>query len=58
MFSTKERAPFYICLEIFRPEEEDEKDLIAKHIDLAKEMKLDKAYFWSYDVKLSQAQTV
>lgn len=24
VFSTKERSPFYICLEIFRPEEEME----------------------------------
>lgn len=27
VFSTKERAPYYICLEIYRPEEEEEKNL-------------------------------
>jgi phosphatidylinositol 4-kinase len=26
VFSTKERSPFYICLEIFRPEDEKEEE--------------------------------
>jgi phosphatidylinositol 4-kinase len=30
VFSTKQRAPFYICLEIFRPEEEKPVNLFAK----------------------------
>ena len=33
VFSTKERAPFYICLEIYRPEEDTELVYIEKVLD-------------------------
>ena len=29
VFSTKERAPFYICLEVYRPEEDFEPEVVV-----------------------------
>ncbi|KRX07569.1 Protein kinase-like domain [Pseudocohnilembus persalinus] len=60
VFSTKERAPFYICVELFRPEEESEKNLqdslVTKIESKMRQQKQD-VKIWSYDLKLSQPLT-
>lgn len=49
VFSTKERAPFYICLELYRAEEEEELEYLKKHGKLT----ISKNHIWSYDKKIS-----
>jgi phosphatidylinositol 4-kinase len=57
VFSTKERAPYYICLEIYRPEEEEEEKNLQQAIVFEDENK-QKRTFWENDVKLSEPITV
>ncbi|KRX08529.1 Protein kinase-like domain [Pseudocohnilembus persalinus] len=56
VFSTKERTPFYICLEIFRPEEENEYELL-KSQGLQKTLLKDPKYKWQYDKIVSNPRT-
>jgi hypothetical protein len=51
VFSTKERSPYYICLEIYRPEEEIEVKINVKN-GLQRDFGSD--YTWEYDKLLSE----
>ncbi|EDK31559.2 phosphatidylinositol 3-kinase (macronuclear) [Tetrahymena thermophila SB210] len=59
VFSTKERSPFYICLELYRSEEPSKVDQNSPIIYTQERLKNgDVRYKWSYDERLSQPLTV
>lgn len=68
MFSTKERAPFYICLEVFRPDEdkEEEKDQFTtiqfdsndKRLSDPRTLKTEMSKLHDVSLNLSQSESI